>query len=158
MSYFRSPITTRTGREQILTIFRENSLIDHEKQTNKNFSLILRIFMWSISLGTQNICVHLKNVLTRSARFLNVNTWDSFHAMYNRKICWWGFRLTLLLCAVTCNICQATMHLFFRRHGDSRVRMNSDVHLSYIFEDINFKLKWVLQTSVRFLNGNKQHQ
>ena len=38
MSYFRSPITTRTGREQILTTFRENSLIDHEKQTKKNFT------------------------------------------------------------------------------------------------------------------------
>ena len=32
------------------------------------------------------------------------------------------------------------------------------VHQSYIFEDINFKLKWELQISVKFLNGNRQCQ
>ena len=37
------------------------------------------------------------------------------------------------VCAVTCNICQDNVCLFFRRHGDSRVRRISDIHQSYIY-------------------------
>ena len=37
------------------------------------------------------------------------------------------------VCAVTCNICQDNVYLFFRRHGDNRVRRISDIHQSYIY-------------------------
>ena len=37
------------------------------------------------------------------------------------------------VCAVTCNICQDAVYLFFRRHGDSRGRRISDIHQSYIY-------------------------
>ena len=69
-------------------------------------------------------------------------------ARYTYEILTWGFAWHL-------NLCSYVQHLscirrpIFPRHGDSRVRMKFNVHQSYIFEVINFKLKWILQTSVK---------
>ena len=52
--------------------------------------------------------------------------------MNSRKL-WYGFRLTLQSVQVTCNICLDNVCLCFRRHGDSRVRMISDILQSYIY-------------------------
>ena len=37
------------------------------------------------------------------------------------------------VCAVTWNISQDNVYLFFRRHGDNRVHRISDIHQSYIY-------------------------
>ena len=67
--------------------------------------------------------------------------------MYGNNLVF-GFRLSIDVCAVTCNIWQASLHLFFRSHGDTRECMFFTVLQSKIFE--RYKIQ-VEVTSVKHL-------
>ena len=65
-----------------------------------------------------------------------------------RKEFGFGFHLYIDVCAVTCNIWQASLHLFFRSHGDTRVSMFFPVLQSNTIE--RYKIQ-VEVTSVQHL-------
>ena len=80
--------------------------------------------------------------------FFHLYTLRVEFARDSNKIVDMEFRLTLNLYSYVQHL-SSIRRPIFPRHGDSRVRMKFNVHQSYIFEDINFKLKWILQTSVK---------
>ena len=116
-------------------------LLDHENRQKKkkksnpmDFKCGL-IIMGNDSFYVQCICAKQTHRIS------------TYLGMYGKNL-GLGFRLCIDVCAVTCNIWQASLYLFFRSHGDTRVRMFFTVLQSNIFE--RYKIQ-VEVTSVKHL-------
>ena len=105
------------------------------KSKQKFFSQIQRIFTWSNKGGTDTFFTCANICAIKHTRYCYISGWTE------NKLAW-GFRLYIDVCTVTCNIWQAPLLLFFRSHGDTRVRTFFIVLQSNIFGSTTIKLKW----------------